>query len=111
MSRLILPAGMGMATPEAQVSLEKRAEEFQKGKIRSYALVTVMTDGTPICDYDLKTLNSKELGMIGAALEQMYIRFSQMQREAFERERMSTPEELARVTGMVDDVARYAKNN
>lgn len=111
MSRIIMPVGRGMATPKANVGLAKRAEEFEQKKIASYALVTVMSNGDVLVDFDLREMNTKNVAAIGSAVEQLYKHLAGMYHETVSREAASTPEQLRRVTGGIDEVARYAKDN
>lgn len=101
---LILPRNQGLVTPHANVSLEKRAEQFQKKQLQSYALVSVDSNGRVVVDFDMRELNAKNIGAIGQGVYMLYEHLAKMQQETLEAE-ARLGKDFNKMVGHMDDVA------
>lgn len=74
-SKLLLPDTFGGQA--AKTALHVRAEQQEKGKLRSFAIVTLDEDGKVDCDFDIQ-LNGKgqpslgDVNALGAGVRQLY---------------------------------------
>lgn len=87
MVEIIMPRSQGLVTPHSNVSLEKRAEQFQKKQLQSYALVSVDNNGRVVVDFDMRELNSKNISAIGQGVYMLYKHLAKMQEETLRNER------------------------
>lgn len=105
MVEIILPRRQGLVTPHANVSLEKRAEQFQRKELQSYALVSVDKDGRVVVDFDMRELNSKNIGAIGQGVYLLYEHLAKMQEETL-RSEAQLGGDFGKMTGHMDDIAK-----
>jgi hypothetical protein len=83
---ILMPRNQGLVTPHANVSLEKRAEQFAKKQLQSYALVSVDSNGRVVVDFDMRELNSKNIGAIGQGVYMLYEQLAKMQEDVLRSE-------------------------
>lgn len=102
---IIMPRRQGLVTPHANVSLEKRAEQFAKHQLQSYALVSVDKDGRVVVDFDMRELTSKNIGAIGQGVYMLYEQLAKMQEDTLRSEKQLDLD-FGKMVGHMDDVAK-----
>lgn len=64
----------GIIRPNRSASkLHEHAEQWERGNLRSFALVTVYEDGTINCDFDIEDANNPgEINCLGMGVANLY---------------------------------------
>lgn len=103
---IILPRRQGLVTPHSNVSLEKRAEQFAKKQLQSYALVSVDSDGRVVVDFDMRELNSKNIGAIGQGVFMLYEHLAKMQVDTL-RDEQTLGSDFGKVRDRLDETRDF----